>query len=218
LGKRGGRVIDFGCGNGLWLAALGHGWEKHGVELSETAAQRAREFAGAVVHCGVLESFTAAPGTFDVALGFAVIEHLSDPEILVRRAWELLAPGGLMVLMTGDRESQTAVRMGDAWPLYQPEEHVSFFSARSLGRLAEHVGFEILRREWRYMYPPAGHDSTVRRWIHKAREALGWNGSNIHDHLFLYARKPLETSRGTTGLPPPDSVGTAGNLVKGSRA
>lgn len=189
LGVKRGRAIDLGCGNGLWLAGLGRGWEKHGVDLSPATAQVARGFSGATVTCVPLESYKAPPGSFDLVIAFAIIEHLVDPRQCVGVAWELLKPDGLLVMMTGDRESRTAVQMGRRWPLYSSEEHLSFFSARSLGLLVQQVGFEIVRREWRFMYPPSGPASALKRWERKAVEVLGSNDSNIHDHFFLYARK-----------------------------
>jgi len=71
------------------------------------------------------------PNSFDVITAFAVIEHMSDPGFLLRWSFDHLKPGGILIVMTGDRESSTAQAMDADWPLYYSIEHLSFFSARS---------------------------------------------------------------------------------------
>lgn len=191
LKGKGGKVLDIGCNTGLWLATLGKGWEKVGVELSSRAAEVARKFAQADVFCSPIESFDSQPNSFDLITAFAVIEHISDPKILVYWANDHLKRGGLLVLMTGDRESKTALQMGSAWPLYASNDHVSFFSARSLCHLVSDAGFVILRREWRFMYTPGGLGSRTLRIIMKIKEILRWVTEPQHDHFYLYAQKPF---------------------------
>lgn len=186
-----GKVLDIGCNTGMWLATLGKNWEKHGVELSEKAAVIARTFAKAKIFCGSIESFDAEPGSFDLVTAFAVIEHVEDPRFLVKWAFEHLKPGGLLVLMTGDRESKTALEMAENWPLYRPFEHVSFFSARSLIRLVEDTGFIVARKEWRFMYMPWGMGSRTFRFVQKLKEIIRLVETPEHDHFYLYARKPV---------------------------
>lgn len=190
LGFNGGRVLDIGCNTGLWLATLRGQWEKFGVELSNKAANIARQFTGADVLCGPIERYEAAPNSFDLIMAFAVIEHVLDPKTLVMWVYDHLKPGGLLILMTGDRESATALQMGADWPLYSSKEHMSFFSARSLAFLVESAGFQILRKEWRFMYTPFGPGSLVYRTLEKVKEILRQVTDSQHDHFYLYAQKP----------------------------
>lgn len=185
-----GRVLDIGCNTGLNLAALGKGWQKYGVELSPTAAQIAQSFAQAEVFCGPIESFQAAPNSFDVIMAYALIEHVSNPNGLISWVFEYLKPSGLFILMTGDRESSVALQMGADWPLYWPEEHMSFFSARSLCKVLEGAGFQIVRREWRFMYTAQELGSPPFRLLMKVKEILRLVSTPIYDHFYCYARKP----------------------------
>jgi SAM-dependent methyltransferase len=185
-----GRALDIGCNTGVWLATLGCRWERHGVELSPSAACIAKAFSGASIYVGPIESYIE-PAGFDLITAFAVIEHVSDPCVFIEWIFRHLRPGGLMVLMTGDRESAVAQRMGPDWPLYFSPEHVSFFSARSLSRLVEKAGFHIRRREWRYMpYSPFSLRTAVDRFSQKCAEVFGHITTPEHDHLYLYASKP----------------------------
>jgi SAM-dependent methyltransferase len=187
-GKKG-KTLDVGCGTGMWLAALGNGWQQYGVEISEKSASIARSFTNAEVYCGPIESYEAEEENFDLITAFALIEHLSEPRSFLEWAYEHLKTGGILVLMTGDRESKTALEMGESWPLYHCDEHVSFFSARSLTRLVEDVGFIVARKEWRFMYMPWGMGSPAFRLAQKLKEIMRLVTEPQHDHLYLYARK-----------------------------
>lgn len=192
LTQRTGKALDIGCNTGIWLATLGAAWDKYGVELSSLAAETGRRFSQAEIFCGPIESYHAAPDSFDLVTAFAVIEHLSDPHLMVAWAYEHLAPGGLLVLMTGDRESLVAQQMGADWPLYWSHDHISFFSARSLCRLLENQGFQVIRQEWRFMYTATGLGSPISKIIIKLKEIFRNDiTSPNNDHYYCYACKPV---------------------------
>jgi SAM-dependent methyltransferase len=185
-----GKMLDIGCGNGKWLGVLGDSWEKYGVELSPVASRQAMERFGVNVHTGPIESYRTEPDSFDLITAFAIIEHLSDPEYLVGWAYEHLKPGGLFVLMTGDRESKIAIELSEQWPLYWPDEHVHFFSFTSLFRLVEKKGFKIRRKEWRpVVYSMDGRRFGLERYLGKLKEILRFLSSNRYDRLYIYAQK-----------------------------
>jgi SAM-dependent methyltransferase len=174
----------------LNLRALDNRWDKYGVELSQKLAEVAREFANAEVFCGLIEEFSPNEQKFDVVTAHAVIEHVYDPADLLRRMISLTQPGGLIMLMTGDRESNAAKMLGPSWPLYISNDHVSFFSARSLRALARRLGLTVIHEEWRYMHLPKERQTLFRRTIEKTREILGFLDYPTNDIYHLYARSP----------------------------
>lgn len=183
-----GKALDIGCGNGQWLLTLGADWKKYGVELSSAGAQMTRELSSANVFCGPLESYDT-PHTFDLITAFAIIEHLSDPRILVSWAQRHLKLGGLLVLYTGDRESETALKMGEKWPLYDCEDHISYFTSRSLRLLLLQTGFKVAREEWRFMCLANGKAPRAIKVIEKLKEIVGMVQYPKHDHYYCYAIK-----------------------------
>lgn len=193
------RLLDIGCGCGHWLSAVSRRWRRYGVEISPKAAEIARGHAGAEIFEGPIELYEPND-LFDVITCFAVIEHLSDPRGLLRWVRHHLRPGGHFVVMTGDRESKPARRLGPDWPLYEPEEHVSFFSCRSLTSLGEQEGFEIGHREWRFMGYQGICDGRLQRIIAKTRELAGAiDSSSAGDHLYVWMRQPDHSSATQVG-------------------
>lgn len=139
-GPSSGRALDVGCAAGFCLRALAErGFEVHGVEISPAIAPS--DFP---VHVGTLETSPYAPATFDLITMWDVIEHVVDFHALLRRARELLAPGGLLVLETQDISSVFARVLGRRWHHYKHAEHIYHFTPATLRRVLSDCGFAVL--------------------------------------------------------------------------
>jgi len=182
-------ALDVGCNAGLNLFALGPAIHKFGIEMSPTLADVATKFSGASVFQTPIEEFDWKGEPFDVVMSFAVIEHVYDPKAFVGRLLTFLRTGGVLILMTGDRESYTARKLGDAWPLYISSDHVSFFSAKSVRNLLCRFDCEILREEWRFMYFHNGLGNVFSRLAMKTFEIGGLVRWPWHDLYYIYGRK-----------------------------
>jgi hypothetical protein len=80
---------------------------------------------------------------------FDVIEHVRDPLAWLVRARELLAPGGLLVIETGDAASAWARLLGRRWYFLDPPQHLWYFTGASLEALLARAGFRAPPRRWR---------------------------------------------------------------------
>jgi SAM-dependent methyltransferase len=101
------RIADVGCGTGSLAILLGDaGHSVSGIDVAPGMVTRARDKAAAA---GVDADFQVgdamAPpwpaATFDVVLSRHVVWALPDPERGLRRWFELLNPGGRLVLIEG---------------------------------------------------------------------------------------------------------------------
>jgi 2-polyprenyl-3-methyl-5-hydroxy-6-metoxy-1,4-benzoquinol methylase len=93
------RVLDVGCAEGAFGESLkkSRGIEVWGVEPVKSAAAAAKTKLDRVIE-GVFGPETALPeGTFDCILFNDVLEHMLAPEMALRYARDLLAPGGVVV-------------------------------------------------------------------------------------------------------------------------
>jgi SAM-dependent methyltransferase len=131
-----GRFLDYGCWVGFLASeAASRGWRVVGVEPSRWAAERARARGVEVVE--------QPEGPFDaIALG-DVIEHLPDPGAELDRLAALLSPAGVIWIATPDAGSRVARLLGRRWWSVIPT-HLHLFTRRSLTRLLERHGFDVL--------------------------------------------------------------------------
>ena len=131
-----GRLLDYGCWVGFLASeAAGRGWDVVGVEPSRWAAERARSRGVEVVE--------TPEGPFDAVVMGDVIEHLPDPGAVLDGLSALLAPGGVIWIATPDAGSRVARLLGRRWWSVIPT-HLHLFNRRSLTRLLERHGFEVL--------------------------------------------------------------------------
>ena len=137
----GGAVLDVGCWEGELLATLGPEYQKFGLEPS-LAAARVAGSRGVTVLGPTLDDLADASPTFDAVLMVDVIEHVSNPLGTLRRAEQLLAPGGFSVVTTGDRASLTWRMMPlDYW--YYSSDHIAFLSLRWFAWAARELDMRV---------------------------------------------------------------------------
>ena len=140
-----GRLLDVGCGNGIFLATMKElGWEVAGVEPDRQAARVAREQFGLNVHVGTLEEAGFADGTFDAITMSHVVEHLADPISALRECWRVLRKGGRLVVTTPNIESLGHRLYGKAWIGLDPPRHLFLFSPPTLRTCIERSGLQVL--------------------------------------------------------------------------
>jgi len=142
----GGRWLDVGFGSGALLTtAAEFGYEVAGIDLREENVRLMRD-AGYEAQAIELEDYRAA-APFDVVSMADVLEHMPFPKRALRRARELLGPGGLLFLSMPNADSfvwQASTRAG-ANPYWGEIEHYHNFGRQRLGALLEECGFEVLR-------------------------------------------------------------------------
>lgn len=141
-----GRVLDIGCALGFFPdMARAEGWETVGIELSEFAAQWARDKFGLDVRTGTLLNANLPKNSFDVVTLWATIEHLADPIGTLRGAYRTLKPGGFILITTGEVEGILDKLSTGLCYWYQPPAHLYYFSTRTLRAMLQKAGFRTLR-------------------------------------------------------------------------
>jgi SAM-dependent methyltransferase len=137
-----GELLELGCAFGYFLDLAREQWRVRGLDVSPAATAACRQRFGEAVICAEASSAELPRSHFDWVVGWDVIEHLDDPRACVRRAFELLRPGGLLALSTGDVSSFAARVCGRRWRLMTPPSHLTYFSRKGMRRLLDGEGFD----------------------------------------------------------------------------
>lgn len=147
-----GRVLDIGCGTGLFLSvARRRGWETFGIDESEEATNHARGHFGLDPWVGEFASFADRGERFDLVTGWDVIEHSRNPVGLLQIAKRCLAEDGIVSLSTPNQRSVLDLFAGFIYrasggrivgPLekFYIEQHFLYFSPDSFRRCLELAG------------------------------------------------------------------------------
>lgn len=143
LQKNKGRLLDFGCFCGIFpsLASL-KGYECYGLEPLIMAAIVGWAYLGLNIKTGTLREDTYPHDYFDVVTAFQVFEHLVSPAKELEKIRLCLKPGGFLSVEVPNIDT-LGVRLLRSKHRHFVEDHVSFFSAKTLGALMEGMGFRI---------------------------------------------------------------------------
>lgn len=99
-------IFEVGCAPGRWLVWFhkNFGYTAFGCDLSRKAAETTRSnlaingVPGEIYTADITSGGELPARQFDVVVSMGVIEHFSDPALVVRRHVELLKPGGRLIL------------------------------------------------------------------------------------------------------------------------
>jgi SAM-dependent methyltransferase len=149
-------ALDIGTGEGSFLEQLldlgfGRvaGYEPSAAPLA-AAAERVR---GLIVHDVFDAERAGGSGPYDLVTCCMTIEHVPDPAQLCRDALELLAPGGMLMIVCHDRRAPLNRALGMRSPIIDIE-HLQLFSKESARSLLERTGFESVEvRRMTNRYP-----------------------------------------------------------------
>ena len=156
LGPLSGRkLLDIGCGNGAVCASLAQrGAQVVGIDLSATGVALARE-RYPELEWAVMSAYddlrSGLRREFDLVVGLEVIEHLFDPRLFLHRVFQVLRPGGLLVLSTPyhgylkNVALALAGRLDAHFTVLWDGGHIKFFSWHTLRVRLEETGFGDLR-------------------------------------------------------------------------
>ena len=100
------RVLDIGCSFGAMLATLrdqsGVRLDLVGVNPEASLARFGQQRYGLDIRIGMFEAMTFASGSFDLVILDNVIEHFDDPSSSIAEISRLLAPDGLLLVVTNN--------------------------------------------------------------------------------------------------------------------
>lgn len=157
-----GRLLDVGAAAGFFIdEARARGWEAEGIDVSPGMSAWGHEQLGLEIATGLFQASDYAEGSFDAVTMWDYIEHSIDPARDFAKAAEVLKPGGMLMLSTGDAASLVARLSGRRWHLLTPRHHNFFFTVDTLRRYLGDSGFEAVSAGH-----PAAHYS-LRYIVHK---------------------------------------------------
>jgi len=140
------KLLDVGCGRGDFLKEFkGLGLEVFGLDHQESHSEILKNIE--VRYSNIENSpFPFNSEMFDIVFSKSVIEHLRNPENFIKEIYRVLKPGGKIIIMTPDWQSQRCI-------FYDDYTHVHPYTNMGIENLLRIYNFKEVKSEIFYQLP-----------------------------------------------------------------
>jgi len=184
------RLLDIGCGTGLFLVAASQaGFRVSGIEVSREAAELGQAVHGLPVRKGIIENLELPNESYDVVTAWEVLEHLCEPGKCLREILRILNTGGIFAGSVPNY-GRPRLRFGEhLGPSSCPPIHMNFWDKESLEHVLKHARFANIEISWPRctmdLLKPRRRPS-LKRAVKFSRVALGLD---MVESMFFMCRK-----------------------------
>jgi 2-polyprenyl-3-methyl-5-hydroxy-6-metoxy-1,4-benzoquinol methylase len=155
LPKSEGYLLEIGGGTGEFLLPPKQaGWMVHGLELSESFRDAAREWYDLELQGDQLAQAGLPAESVDVVALLHVFEHLPNPIEFLREISQVLKPGGFLFIVVPNVNSWTDALFGKASPTLIKMDHFFHYDPDTLKKMVSQSDFEAIEID---TFEPAHH-------------------------------------------------------------
>ena len=138
-------VLDVGCGSSPHrLTAMRRCGFSHVMGL-DPFIEADTLFYGVPVKKCMLDDMN---GEFGLVMFHHSLEHMPDPFGALRKAYQLLMPGGCCLIRVPVMDTYFWRRYGPNWVELDAPRHLHLFSVGAIGAMAERAGFDVVHTEF----------------------------------------------------------------------
>jgi SAM-dependent methyltransferase len=150
-------ILDFGSGKGEMIFALSECFNVYGLEPEDSARENCLNGNAEVFASS--EEIQKINRNFDLVTLFHVVEHFYTPTLEISRIYDLLRPGGHLIIETPNSQDilLTKYKSKAFSEFTYWSHHPMLHSSISLANLLEKSGFEIVENAFVQRYGLANH-------------------------------------------------------------
>jgi len=194
-------LLEIGSAYGFFLDEVRERFASvQGIDITDAGVRYARdELKLDVVQADFLAHDYGAQ-KFDVVCMWDTIEHLREPHRYVEKIAAHTEAGALLAITTADIESFNARLRKEKWRMIHPPTHLHYFSPRTIARMLDTYGFDVIDNRYCGFYRSIGnmaYNILVLRQqkpqFYQPLERLGIGGLgfylNLYDIMHVIARR-----------------------------
>lgn len=190
LVKKGGSLLDLGCGIGLFLESFIESarftWRLYGVDINDKLVQKAKIRIGrkvSKIYLGRLSTLGLKENSLDCVTCFDVLEHDDQLESTLREIKKILKPSGLLLIQSPNHSSVMAQLCGSFWDWWAVPDHIFHFNASSLSTILKSHGFRV--RKLYTWDPPKEFISNIQGSFKNRLRTMSFVGKLVTRLLYI---------------------------------
>jgi 2-polyprenyl-3-methyl-5-hydroxy-6-metoxy-1,4-benzoquinol methylase len=181
--KQGGRLLEIGPWMGIFSCnAKDAGFDVTTIEMDQNCVDFLRKVVNvtAIQSDKIVKTLDAMNEKFDVIALWHCLEHLPQPWLVLQKAAEKLAPGGILLIAIPNIDSYDFSVLRAKWQHLDAPRHLYFFPIQWLERIRSRIGLQTL-------------ELTTSDHLSKIVSRNAW-------HAQAASRIPIKYVRGIVGL------------------
>jgi 2-polyprenyl-3-methyl-5-hydroxy-6-metoxy-1,4-benzoquinol methylase len=139
------KVLDIGCGDGSFINKAKDSFACTGIEISGYLAALAQKRPGIKIITGNFLEIDFKSEEYDGVTLISLLEHLDDPLQAMKKCFEFLKPGGVLLLKTVNYDCVNRKIKKEGWTGFRPPDHVVYFNPSNLETLLKKIGFRKIK-------------------------------------------------------------------------
>tara|TARA_B100001989_G_scaffold194919_1_gene143634 strand:+ start:1204 stop:2202 length:999 start_codon:yes stop_codon:yes gene_type:complete len=140
--KSKGKLLDVGCAVGQFLDTFKKdGWKTFGIELNDFERKISQK-KGHKVFDKKIEANFLPNNSFDLVSILEVLEHVYDPEEVIKSIHKVLKKNGFLIIIVPNVESLAASVMQSRCNMFLGMSHITMFSPLTLKNFVEKFSFK----------------------------------------------------------------------------
>lgn len=139
------KIFDIGCGDGSFICKAKDNFVCTGIEISGYLASLAEKRPGIKVITGNFLEIEFKSEEYDGVTLISLLEHLDDPLLAMKKCFEFLRHGGVLLLKTVNYNCLNRRIKKDLWTGFRPPDHVVYFNPVNLKLLLKKAGFSKIK-------------------------------------------------------------------------
>ena len=164
--KKGKKVLDVGCADGLITNQISNGNQVYGIDISENAIKAAKKKYKKINFkvCEAEKKYPFKKEEFDVVFSGDVIEHVPEPVKMIKEINRVLKKNGKIIITTPYHGfwKNLAIILFRFDNHFDPEgPHLRFFTMNSMRKILKKNGFKVKRTYYVGRFYPFSKDMIV---------------------------------------------------------
>ncbi len=139
------RIIDYGCGTGVFLNHCKiNGWLTAGYEPEFVA----REYGISHYNLKITNSFEKLNKILprvDVITMWHVLEHIHDFKNVLLKLKQLLSNNGIIIIAVPNPNSYDAKKYASFWAAYDLPRHLYHFTSKDIKSISDELGLKLIK-------------------------------------------------------------------------